>query len=201
MCPSRADRGRTPASPRPCKEAEPGALLARASLSDRSEGLLARVCGRGLSYLGHEESRILGVLERETCGFKIGRCRGGLDFFRPWVTHTLPSAGKDPTGGPGPWARVPGFLCSQQRPENRPGHDRHVRPQRPPSRGGHGLPADSRGFTARPPKPVVEEGLWHREGLAPYFYSTPCGFGALQLGVLTLRLLFSFSVLQSVLGP
>lgn len=61
-------------------------------------------------------SRILCALEQETCGSKIGRHGGGLDFFRPWLTHTLPSAGKDLTGGPSPGAHVPGFLCSQRTP-------------------------------------------------------------------------------------
>lgn len=43
--------------------------------------------------------------------------------------HPAFSWGKDLTGGPSPRAPSPGFLCSQRRPENRPGHDEAPRPQ------------------------------------------------------------------------
>lgn len=67
-----------------------------------------------------------------------------------------PSAGKDLTGGPGPWAPGPGFLCPQQRPENSPGHARtsvlsalSLREE---------LPEDSQGLTLRSPQPAAGEG-------------------------------------------
>ena len=122
---------------------------------------------------------------------KIGRCRGGLDFFRPWIIHTLPSAGKDLTGGPGPWARVPGFLCSQQRPENRPGHDRHVRPQRPKSVRSHRPPGGLSGPNCPVPKPAWTRGLRRQAGVALCFHSSTHypWFGANQLRPLGLTLL------------
>lgn len=82
-----------------------------------------------------------------------------------------PSAGKDLTGGPGPWAQKPGFLCSQQRPQNRPAHARTSV-----------LSALSlceeplRGLTRRCPKPVAGEGAVAL-GRAPNFPSTPRGLG------------------------
>lgn len=115
---------------------------------------------------------ILRALELETCASKIGRCRGGLDFFRPWIIHTPPSAGKDPTGGPGPWAPGSGFLCSQQRPENRLGHASHVRSALSLPQETQGFLTDAQAWLHLLPEPVAGQGALGRPALC--FCSTSC---------------------------
>lgn len=95
-------------------------------------------------------------------------------MFRPWVTHTPPSAGKDLTGGPGPGPHAPGFLCPQQRPENSLGHDRHVRRARGLCEELQGLLWGSRGLTPPAPPACAHEGACGAGQAWPRFCSSAC---------------------------
>lgn len=110
----------------------------------------------------------------KTCASKIGRCRGGLDLFRPRVTHTPPSAGKDLTGGPSPGPHAPGFLCPQQRPENSLGHDRHVRRARGLCEELQGLLLGSRGPNSTRSPSLCPGGACGAGQAWPRFCSSAC---------------------------
>lgn len=107
--------------------------------------------------------------------------------------HSAFSWGKDLTGGPSPRAPSPGFLRSQQRPENRPGHDDAPRPQHPAS-------LSSLGVSWQPPGgylPCLPRLLQVRANLAPCPCSTTCGFGGKSPGCFRVHI---FSVLSIHMG-